>query len=49
MKKRARELKIDIELLGADITRLKVKKVDLVSDTTLVDVRFRLPEGRRSA
>ncbi len=36
------------ELLGADIKRLKVKKVDLVSDTTSVDVRFRLPEGRRA-
>ena len=29
------------ELLGAEVHRLKVKKVDLVNDTTLVDVRFR--------
>ena len=36
------------ELLGADIKRLKVKKVDLVLDTTSVDVRFRLPESRRA-
>lgn len=30
------------ELLGADVMRLKVKRVDLVSDTTSVDVRYRL-------
>ena len=30
------------ELLGATILRLKVKRVDLVNDTTAVDVRYRL-------
>ena len=30
------------ELLGAEVHRLKIKKVDLVNDTTSVDVRFRL-------
>lgn len=30
------------ELLSADVLRLKVKKVDLVTDTTVVDVRYRL-------
>lgn len=30
-------------LLGAQVLRVKVKKVDLVNDTTSVDVRFRLP------
>lgn len=30
-------------LLGARITRVKVKRVDLVNDTTVVDVRFRSP------
>ncbi|MCP4228465.1 MAG: DUF4956 domain-containing protein [Actinomycetia bacterium] len=29
-------------LLGADVQRIKVKRVDLVNDTTTVDVRFRL-------
>jgi hypothetical protein len=29
-------------LLGAQIVRLKVKKVDLVTDSTVVDVRYRL-------
>lgn len=29
-------------LLGAQVLRVKVKKVDLVNDTTSVDVRFRL-------
>lgn len=29
-------------LLGAEVTRLRIKKLDLVSDTTLVDVCFRL-------
>ena len=28
-------------LLGAEVQRIKVKKVDLVNDTTSVDVRFR--------
>ena len=30
-------------LLGAEILKVKVKKVDLVNDTTAVDVRFRRP------
>lgn len=30
------------ELLGAEITRLRVKKLDLVNDTTIVDVCFKL-------
>ena len=30
-------------LLGADVTRLRIKKLDLVHDTTLVDVSFKLP------
>lgn len=30
------------DLLGAQIVRLKVKKVDLVTDSTVVDVRYRL-------
>jgi hypothetical protein len=29
-------------LLGGSVKRLKVKRVDLVSDTTVVDVRYRL-------
>ncbi len=29
-------------LLGAEVQRVKVKRVDLVNDTTTVDVRFRL-------
>ena len=32
------------ELLGADVTRLRVKKLDLVQDTTVVDVCFKVPE-----
>jgi hypothetical protein len=31
------------ELLSATISRLVVKRVDLVNDTTVVDVRYRLP------
>ncbi len=31
------------ELLGAEITVIKVTRVDLVRDTTTVDVRYRLP------
>lgn len=31
------------EILGATISHLVVKRVDLVNDTTVVDVRFRLP------
>ncbi len=34
-------------LLGASVLRLKVKKVDLVNDTTSVDVRFRIGERSR--
>lgn len=30
------------ELLGADVTRLRIKKLDLVHDITVVDVCFRL-------
>ena len=30
-------------LLGGSVQRIKIKKVDLVNDTTTVDVRFRLP------
>lgn len=30
------------ELLGGKVLRLKVKRVDLVDDTTVVDVRYRL-------
>lgn len=30
------------ELLAAEVVRLKIKRVDLVSDTTSVDVRYRL-------
>lgn len=37
------------ETLGADVTAFTVQKVDLVSDTTTVDVRFRVRSGRRSA
>ena len=32
------------DLLGASISHLVVKRVDLVNDTTVVDVRFRLPK-----
>jgi hypothetical protein len=32
------------DLLGASISHLVVKRVDLVNDTTIVDVRFRLPK-----
>lgn len=31
------------ELLGGSVHRMKVRKVDLVNDTTTVDVRFSLP------
>ncbi len=37
------------DLLGGTVTRMNVKKVDLVSDTTVVDVRYRLaPESSAS-
>lgn len=32
-------------LLGGTVQMVKVKKVDLVNDTTAVDVRYRLPAG----
>ncbi|MGP9538195.1 DUF4956 domain-containing protein [Brachybacterium sp. AOP43-C2-M15] len=35
------------ELLGADVTALTVRELDLVSDTTTVDVRYRLRPARR--
>jgi len=31
-------------LLGAEVTRLRIRKLDLVHDTTVVDVCFKLPE-----
>ncbi len=31
-------------LLGAEVTRLRIKKLDLVNDTTIVDVCFKLPK-----
>ncbi len=31
------------ELLGGSVHRMKVRRVDLVNDTTMVDVRFSLP------
>lgn len=37
------------EMLGADVTALTVQRLDTVADTTLVDVRYRLRAGRRSA
>lgn len=33
------------ELLDAEVVRLRVKRIDLVEDTTSVDVRFRLRTG----
>lgn len=33
------------ELLGAEIHRVQVRKTDLVNDTTIVDVRYRLLDG----
>ncbi|MDJ0767558.1 MAG: DUF4956 domain-containing protein [Ilumatobacter sp.] len=33
------------ELLDADIVKIKIKRVDLVNDTTTVDVRYRLRTG----
>lgn len=34
-------------LLGGTVVRMKVKRLDLVDDTTTVDVRFRIDEPRR--
>lgn len=31
-------------LLGAEVTRLRIRKLDLVHDTTVVDVCFKLPQ-----
>ena len=31
-------------LLGAEVTRLRIKKLDLVHDTTVVDVCFKIPQ-----
>jgi hypothetical protein len=36
-------------LLGAEVCRLVVNKVDLVRDTTTVDVRYRLPAPQAGA
>jgi hypothetical protein len=36
-------------LFAGEVLRLKVKKVDLVSDTTVVDVRFRLNDSDEPA
>lgn len=35
-------------LLGAKVVNLSVSKLDLVNDTTLVDVRYRVARGRRN-
>ena len=36
------EIRVRLEaLLGADVTQLTIRKIDLVHDTTTVDVRFR--------
>ncbi|GHD83021.1 uncharacterized protein DUF4956 [Salinibacterium amurskyense] len=43
-------LRVRLEnLLGARVHSLTVSKLDLVNDTTVVDVRYRLVEGARSA
>lgn len=43
------ELRSELErMLGAQVTALHVKQLDLVSGTTSVDVRFRLDPGRRA-
>lgn len=36
------------EMLGADVTAVSVQRLDLVADTTWVDVRYRLRAGRRA-
>ncbi|MFI1195602.1 DUF4956 domain-containing protein [Micromonospora sp. NPDC020750] len=36
-------------LLGAAVRKVTVQRVDLVNDTTLVDVRFTVPKGQRAA
>ena len=35
-------------LLGVEVTRLRIKKLDLVHDITIVDVCFKIPQGSRS-
>ena len=35
-------------LLGAEVTRLRIRKLDLVQDTTVVDVCFKLPHDPAS-
>lgn len=43
------ELRAELErMLGATVTALNVKSLDLVNGTTSVDVRFRLESGRRA-
>lgn len=37
------------ELLGATVHRAQIRRVDLVLETTLVDVRFTLPRGNERA
>ncbi|MEE1650086.1 DUF4956 domain-containing protein [Brachybacterium sp. J144] len=37
------------ETLAADVTTLSVQRLDTVSDTTVVDVRYRVRRGRRTA
>ncbi len=36
-------------LLGATVTRVRIKKVDLINDSTVVDVRFQLHQDTRPA
>lgn len=35
-------------LLDADVRKVNIQRVDLVNDTTLVDVRFRVAKGQRA-
>lgn len=37
------------QLFGAEVRRLRVQKVDLVNDSTVVDVRFKLLDGAAQA
>jgi hypothetical protein len=40
------ELRLRLEkVFGGTVVRMKVKRVDLVSDLTVVDVRYRLPDA----
>ena len=36
---------LDESMLGGTVVRLKVRRIDLVNDSTIVDVRFRLTGG----